>query len=64
MELEANVSESHQVCPLNVVESRQTANIAGKNLLLLMTILAKTFFTLVGSHLMAFTFFSAGHIGR
>lgn len=26
-----------------------------------MTVLSQTFFTLVGSHLMAFSFFSAGH---
>ena len=30
-------------------------------LFLLMTILSQTFFTLVRSHLVAFTFFSAGH---
>ena len=31
---------------------------------LLMTVLAQTFFTLVGSHLVAFSFLSAWHIGQ
>ncbi len=56
--------ESHQGCPLNVVESLLDGNNGREDLLLLMTILAKTFFTLVGGHFMAFTFFSAWHIGR
>ena len=34
---------------------------SGRQLLFLMTVLAKTLFALVGSHLVAFTFFSAGH---
>ena len=34
---------------------------SGRQLLFLMTVLAKTLFTLVRSHLVAFTFFSAGH---
>ena len=32
-----------------------------KNLLLLMTVLSQAFFTLVGGHLVAFSFLSAGH---
>ena len=34
---------------------------SGRQLLFLMTVFAKTLFALVCSHLVAFTFFSAGH---
>ena len=45
--------------PYFVYGYRQAGN--DNRLLLLVTVLAKTFFTLVSSHLMAFALFSVGH---
>ena len=56
----------HRHCSATTFQSRCSGCRGGYRpaLFLLVTVLAKAFFTLVGGHLVAFSFLSAWHIGK